>query len=446
MKVKGLQLVSGVWRSRKVLPPDVAAILGKAELTKTTGVAGEIGDMVALAKARDVAICEDHQGEFVRTIKKARDADADPLKKLEREIGDLRRFELEEIADFLAERSLPNPLITEPEPKEPVTFEVLLASWELENTNERTRRTKRRYMARFAEHLGHDDATRVGPPDFVSFKENLLKQANAGEIAHKSVENHIAGVKAVFNAAVKAHKIAKNPCDGISFQAKKSQMVKTLGYSIEQVAMILREGRSQPSHIRYPTLIAAFSGARVGEIADATTHDVYMVGDMYVLDIRTDYREEGQEIKNEVSIRKFPLHPQVIAEGFIEYWRSLPAGPLFPAFSGGHDNRRGDAASRDISEWIRDSLGIKDPSPKLRYKPNHSFRNYVKTQWRSAKIEEETHDAITGHGSSKDESRNYGEYELKLMLDAIERLPNPLAQRGAVENNKLGHLVSDTGE
>jgi hypothetical protein len=253
VKVKGLQLVSGVWRSRKVLPPDVAAILGKAELTKTTGVAGEKGDMVALAKAHEVAIREDHQGEFKRMIEEARKADDDPLAKLEREIGDLRRFKLEEIADFLAERGHPNPFITEPEPKKPVTFDVLLATWELENTNERTRRTKRRYMARFAEHLGHHDATRVEPPDFAAFKETLLKQANAGEVAHKSAENHIAGVKAVFNAAVKAHKIAKNPCDGISFQAKKSQMVKTLGYSIEQVAVILREGRNQPSHIRYPT-------------------------------------------------------------------------------------------------------------------------------------------------------------------------------------------------
>ena len=56
VKVTGLQLVNGVWRSRKVLPPDVAAILGRGELTRTTGVAGEKDDMVALANARDVAI------------------------------------------------------------------------------------------------------------------------------------------------------------------------------------------------------------------------------------------------------------------------------------------------------------------------------------------------------------------------------------------------------
>jgi len=127
-------------------------------------------------------------------------------------------------------------------------------------------------------------------------------------------------------------------------------------------------------------------------------------------------------------------------------------GPLFPAFSLGHDNRRGDAASREISEWIRDDLGIKDPSPKLRYKPNHSFRNYVKTQWRNAKVEEETHDAITGHGNSKNESRNYGEYELKLMLEAIEKLPNPLVQGGAdlaeavAEGDRVGHFVTETVE
>jgi hypothetical protein len=51
----------------------------------------------------------------------------------------------------------------------------------------------------------------------------------------------------------------------------------------------------------------------------------------------------------------------------------------------------------------------------------------VKTHWRSAKVQQETHDAITGHGNSKDDSRNYGIYDLTLMLDAINQLPNPLA-------------------
>jgi len=424
LKLKGgLQRVGGPdgeFRSRRVLTAEESALFdGKKALTKKT-----------YTTDRDEAkrICEGHLQEFEDMIQAARAA---PLELFERKYGDPSRHRMEEVQDLCLAEGWNDPFPAPPKPeKERVTFDVLLATWELENTNTRTRGTKRRYMDRFAEHLGHSEATEVKEEHFIAFKEKLLKQANAGEIAHKSVENHVAGVKAVFNSGFRAKKITENPTANVSYQAPRSKMAKTLGYSIEQVGLILREGRNQPPHIRYPTLISAFSGARIGEITDATTHDVYMVGDMYVLDIRTDFREEGQEIKNEPSIRVVPLHPQIIAEGFIDYRDELPPGPLFPTFSLGRNNRRGDAASREISEWIR-GLGIKDPSPKLRYKPNHSFRNYVKTQWRNGKVEEETHDRITGHGNSKDESRNYGEYELKLMLSAIEKLPNPLAKATA---------------
>ena len=200
VKVKGLQLVNGVWRSRKVLPPNVAAILGRGELTRTTGVPGEKNDMVALAKARDVAIREDHQGEFKRMIANAREEANNPYNRLLKADANARYLDMEEaserarelgICDDLfvahvpkspfaklldAEPSLRNAELheitarltelghTNAAAKEPVPFAVLLGTWEVENTNERTRRTKRRYMARFAEHLGHDDATPSSTP------------------------------------------------------------------------------------------------------------------------------------------------------------------------------------------------------------------------------------------------------------------------------------------
>jgi hypothetical protein len=74
-----------------------------------------------------------------------------------------------------------------------------------------------------------------------------------------------------------------------------------LAYTPEQVRLIVIKGRTQPPQIRYPTLIGAFSGARIGEVADATTHDVYQVNGMWVIDIRTDFRDEGQHIKTESS-------------------------------------------------------------------------------------------------------------------------------------------------
>jgi hypothetical protein len=140
----------------------------------------------------DVAkvICEGHLQEFERLIQGAHAADADPLAKFERKYGE--RFQLGEVVDLCLEgwddpESKPAP--------EPITFDTLLAAWELVNTNKRTRRTKGRYMARFTEHLGHDDAAPVTPEDFAAFKEKLLTQANAGETGDGGVRCHPQGQK-----------------------------------------------------------------------------------------------------------------------------------------------------------------------------------------------------------------------------------------------------------
>ena len=99
MKVTGLQLVNGVWRSRKVLPPDVAAILARGELTRTTGVAGQKNDMVALAKARDVAIREDHQGQFKQMIAEAREEASHPYNRLLKADPNARYLDMEEASE-----------------------------------------------------------------------------------------------------------------------------------------------------------------------------------------------------------------------------------------------------------------------------------------------------------------------------------------------------------
>ena len=124
VKVKGLQLVNGIWRSRKVLPPEVAAIVGKSELTRTTGVAGEKDDIVALAKARDVAVREDHQGEFKRIIAEAREEANSPYNRLLKADPNVRHLDMEEISERAAELGICDDLFVAHVPKSP--FEKLL--------------------------------------------------------------------------------------------------------------------------------------------------------------------------------------------------------------------------------------------------------------------------------------------------------------------------------
>src|ERR1700730_3208629 len=293
----GLQLVKGQYRSRRVLTPEEAALLGKKELTKATGT-------VDYEEAK--RINEVHLDELQRHIDEARAIEANPLERLLRKRPELSLAGLDEIADALMEEGHYDAFVAPPNiaVKEPVTFAPLLATWELENTNKRTRRTFGRYMDRFADHLKHDDANRVTPEDFIALKQALMKTANSNEMSHTTVGNIITAIKSVFTAGHKARKIATNPTAGITYRAKKSQKGKTLPYTRDQVKLILIKGRDQPPEIRYPTLIGAFSGARIGELADATTHDVYPVGGIWVIDIRTDFRDEGQHIKTESSIRR----------------------------------------------------------------------------------------------------------------------------------------------
>lgn len=63
----------------------------------------------------------------------------------------------------------------------------------------------------------------------------------------------------------------------------------------------------------------------------------------------------GRTLKNPGSQRMVPLHPALIAEGFVDYVRGLPAtGPLFPQLSLGADGTR---ASARHARWVRE-LGI----------------------------------------------------------------------------------------
>jgi len=63
------------------------------------------------------------------------------------------------------------------------------------------------------------------------------------------------------------------------------------------------------------------------------------------------------------------------SEGLLDYVaevrREHGEGPLFPRLNPNRDGRRGDPASRMVSRWMRNKLGIKDE----RIAPNHSWRH-----------------------------------------------------------------------
>jgi integrase len=166
-------------------------------------------------------------------------------------------------------------------------------------------------------------------------------------------------------------------------------------------------------------LIALFTGARLEEIGQALTSDVKREDGIAYLDINTLDRRAGKRVKNRSSRRKLPLHPELIRCGllaYVEERRGAGGERLFPAL---RPSVSGQVTGNWSKWWSRytDDLGITDPR-----KVFHSFRHTFKRACRAARIEEELHDALTGHTSAS-VGRRYGDgVPLEVLAEAVAKV------------------------
>ena len=301
-----------------------------------------------------------------------------------------------------------------PEPTSPVVpFATIIDAWALEHPNPKTKNYHTGKCRKLSDSLGYDDAARVTPEEIVRFKKHLLTSG----FAPKSVQNVFAGVKTIFKFGVANKEITADLTVGITYKARRDPKRKRQPFTFDEARLILGAARNAGLELFFPNLIGAFSGTRLAEVVEAHTDDVEMIDGLWCLNLREDNREQNQTLKNEPSVRKLPLHEEIIKQGFVTYKNSLPKGPLFPQYRKNKYNRRNDSASRENSNFIR-GLGITD----RRKGPMHSWRHYFKTVARGL-IEEQISDTISGHGS-KSEGRQYGIYELRLMAADSRRIKN----------------------
>lgn len=162
-------------------------------------------------------------------------------------------------------------------------------------------------------------------------------------------------------------------------------------------------------------LLALFTGARQGELAQLHVTDVREVRDegVWLIDIN---RKGGKRVKNDPSVRRAPLHRELLRCGFLDYvqaMRSSGAERLFP-------DLKPDSAGRAAGNWSKwwrrytNGLGIDDPA-----KVFHSFRHTFITEARRSGVSRSDYMAICGH-SSGDVSDDYGNVPIEQLARAME--------------------------
>lgn len=173
-------------------------------------------------------------------------------------------------------------------------------------------------------------------------------------------------------------------------------------------------------------LIALLSGMRLEEIAGLRLQDLRQdeeTGQWY-FDVVN--RPGERTVKTASSIRKVPVHPELVRIGLLRYRSALPAAnasSLWPDLKPPQGRPLSAQWSKWFGRYLRAKIGITD-----RRKVMHSFRHTFKRMARDAGIPEETHDALTGHSGGGGVSKSYGRgVSLKPLIEAMDRIPAPEA-------------------
>jgi integrase len=295
-----------------------------------------------------------------------------------------------------------------------------LKGWKAERKpNQRTEYEWERVLDRLSHHLGHSDVSRVTRDDIIAWKDALVASGKNP----KTVNNHLAVVHALFNWAVANGRMNANPAARVRVAVKRKPGERMLSFSDDDARLILSAARSLKGARRWVPWLLAFTGARLEEICQALVSDIRWDGSNWYLDVNED--DPGKSLKNAGPVRKVPLHPALVEEGFLDYLRGLPKkGPLFADFQPDRFGKRGGTGGRVIGRWVRKTLGIKDPHKD----PNCAWRHRFKDQCRAAGVAKDLRDAIMGHASG-DMADTHGSegFPLRVLAEAVAKVPSPLS-------------------
>ncbi|MFG1433393.1 DUF6538 domain-containing protein [Xanthobacter sp. V2C-8] len=317
-----------------------------------------------------------------------------------------------------------------------VTFKALLAGWwregEAAGLSRKTHQAYSSAMDRLAEHVGHCDASCITAEDIIGLKNARL----AAGVSTKTVkDSDLAGLKAVFGWGVANRMLPANPVEGITVKRVKAVKLREKGFTDQEALALLnaacchQRGQERPKTFaakRWVPWLCAYTGARVGEIAQLRKQDIRREslasggeGDVWVITITP----EAGAVKNKEA-REVPLHPHLVEMGFPDFVARSADGHLFLTPGPGKlaGGKSGDVlgplqgVKNRLAEFARDVVSDANVAP------NHGWRHRFKTVGMDVGVSERVLDAICGH-APRTVGATYGTVTLTAKAAAVRAMP-----------------------
>jgi integrase len=172
----------------------------------------------------------------------------------------------------------------------------------------------------------------------------------------------------------------------------------------------------------WTVLVALTSGARISEIMQLRCQDVREIDGIWIFDFNDD---DAKRIKTSSSVRRVPVHNELIRIGLIELRNQRGSGErlLLPDAPAPVQGDYGKQASKWFSETFlpRCLSGGKRPGTGM-----HSFRHNLKTALRDAEVDATVSNRLTGHENAN-VGASYGRYKPKMLAEALNKARMPAA-------------------
>ena len=195
----------------------------------------------------------------------------------------------------------------------------------------------------------------------------------------KTIGDNLKYIQSFFAWLKRTGQVEVNPIEGVDLEVITQNYSK---YSASDLARIFTSplyGHHLDRYVRgcgrrsrwWLLLLAAYTGARLGELCQLRISDVDTIDGILCLSIND---EEAKTLKTSAAIRVMPVHPVLLELGFDEYVKQLKVSDSELVLPGLPKAQRkaGDAVSKWFNERYRDTFF---PEFKALRKVFHSFRH-----------------------------------------------------------------------
>lgn len=275
------------------------------------------------------------------------------------------------------------------------------------------------------------------------------KQKEPRLMGHRTKANYHGRVVAMFEYARELEIIEKNPANTKTLQdrfhvEKKSERPP---FTVEEMNLIFnaplftgckddergwsKAGPNRPRRGRYwVPLLAMFNGLRCNEACQLELPDVLTVEGIPCIRVTDETDDEegtgkGKSVKNKTSKTTVPIHPRLLAMGFLEFvkTRSIAGGgsQLFPELPQNREGRYADV----FSKWFRRFLTEAIPGQRVKAS-FHSFRHSFRDAERRAKINPDIALRLGRWAAENSAANAYGEgFPMPLLRDELAKVDFP---------------------